>query len=574
MAASTSGATTTKPYDTKYKYTTIKEAYDKIRSGQVSVDYVNLYCVVLDCSTVRTTSGTDRIRNIKVADSTTAEMGYDEGVELLCFCHPDQLEKMPQPDKEGDIVRLHRVKVNEYNGKPQLVGKVCQPFRYPFHYLLYHRDLRPELEAAPNWEFKPYQSSSNNHSWDEERDPDRLRAARALSRSLGGGGHAVAPGGTPPPPSVVKGEGDEEVLTIGSLHELAKGRKFGLTCRVLYVLDSGAKDNITFAVWDGTDVKDHVVSHREPNDEDLWDSFPECKKAFQDDRVEAESKALACLMEQDRPELYYGTALYVRVPHQHREKVLAINPAAGDTWVRFEGLRVVWCLGQAQALYTGESSWRAVDPTPCADGKIAQMVDAARRRAALNVVSTRIPGLVAEDGRHVRLSGSHPPASPTSTKHPGVPYRTLRQVRAMEGLGKVDKHHVCARIIGFQPDEHNQFCKPMKLKGGGRGHVFRLTIRIEDSTGDLDVELFGKDAERVLGQEACDLTRDQDALDRVSERLNHLMGFKEEDGEDVSVWLELCIYNWHSDKARPYEGCKYRVFDTFFLKKELGDQEE
>ena len=75
MAASTSGATTTKPYDTKYKYTTIKEAYDKIRSGEVSVDYVNLYCVVLDCSTVRTTSGTDRIRNIKVADSTTAEMG-------------------------------------------------------------------------------------------------------------------------------------------------------------------------------------------------------------------------------------------------------------------------------------------------------------------------------------------------------------------------------------------------------------------------------------------------------------------------------------------------------------------
>ena len=64
------------------------------------------------------------------------------------------------------------------------------------------------------------------------------------------------------------------------------------------------------------------------------------------------------------------------------------------------------------------------------------------------------------------------------------------------------------------------------------------------------------------------MTRDQDALDRVSERLNHLMGFKEEDGEDVSVWLELCIYNWHSDKARPYEGCKYRVFDTFFLKKE------
>ena len=41
---------------------------------------------------------------------------------------------------------------------------------------------------------------------------------------------------------------------------------------------------------------------------------------------------------------------------------------------------------------------------------------------------------------------------------------------------------------------------------------------------------------------------------------------QEEDGADMSVWLELCIYNWHSDKARPYEGCKYRVFDTFFLK--------
>ena len=104
--ASTSGL------PSRYTYSTLKDAYEKIEGGQAQKLTLNFYCTVLDCSSIRETKGTDMVCNLKVADGTTAEMGFDDGIEMVCFCAPSQQELMPIPNAQGDIIRMHRVVIS------------------------------------------------------------------------------------------------------------------------------------------------------------------------------------------------------------------------------------------------------------------------------------------------------------------------------------------------------------------------------------------------------------------------------------------------------------------------------
>ena len=72
-ASSTAAATASGRASVKYKYQTIKEAYDLVMSSDVQQKVVNLYCVVMECSNIRNTRGTDKVCNLKVADSSTSE---------------------------------------------------------------------------------------------------------------------------------------------------------------------------------------------------------------------------------------------------------------------------------------------------------------------------------------------------------------------------------------------------------------------------------------------------------------------------------------------------------------------
>uniref|UniRef100_S4R7H7 Protection of telomeres protein 1 n=1 Tax=Petromyzon marinus TaxID=7757 RepID=S4R7H7_PETMA len=87
--------------DVSYTYVTI----DKIREGMV----VNVYGAVKFFRPPTFTNGTDHFMILSLVDQSEPE----HGLRCMIFGHPEQL---PQVTRVGDIVRMHRLKVQLYQG--------------------------------------------------------------------------------------------------------------------------------------------------------------------------------------------------------------------------------------------------------------------------------------------------------------------------------------------------------------------------------------------------------------------------------------------------------------------------
>ncbi|XP_061418802.1 protection of telomeres protein 1 isoform X2 [Lethenteron reissneri] len=87
--------------DVSYTYVTI----DKIREGMV----VNVYAAVKFFRPPTSTNGTDHFMILSLVDQSKPE----HGLRCMLFGHPEQL---PQVTRVGDIVRMHRLKVQLYQG--------------------------------------------------------------------------------------------------------------------------------------------------------------------------------------------------------------------------------------------------------------------------------------------------------------------------------------------------------------------------------------------------------------------------------------------------------------------------
>ncbi|QDZ24712.1 telomeric single stranded DNA binding domain-containing protein [Chloropicon primus] len=570
MMGKAAATTTTGPKETRsggsYEYTTIRNAYDAIVHGHKNTVTANLYCTILECSNVRSTKGTDQVVNLKVADATTSEMDYHEGVELLCFSKDES--RMPLPESKGDIIRMHRVTVQEWNGKPQLVGRMSQSNgkAIPFSFLLFRGNRgSSQLQFTEEEDFKPYKISSvKTYSKVVEVDKERIRELRGQGAQLGG--TAVAAAGP---------KSEDYSRTLEGLHEVNASHKVDILCKVVFLRDEGAFGVITFGVWDGTDVKP-VLARDETRDEDkgaLIDAHPEVLDLV-GGRILAQDHpaVVAKLAERVRQgdELKYGSIVLVRVPETLRDAVKYINPDLKHkgSWVQFRQLRTYRVDGQVQALYTRESSWTPEDE----DG---DLVRSAREKAERNLVSTWIPGLVNDDHVHVRERGVSVHDSLTRTRHAGQRYSTIREIVCSEGLRTPSKYHVLARIIGYGPKELEDFCRPKRKKDGTEAFAYSVVVRIEDSTGVLDAQLVDPVASDLFGVTPRDLRRDKEAKDKVASRRDELLGYYDdyEEGKDKdkAQWLELCVFSFF-----PNEGggswANYRLFDTTWKKEEEEEE--
>ena len=262
------GAGTSVPRTSMYEYHTLAAAYDAISSGTAKTVYLNVYARVIECSNVRETRGysQDKMVNLKLADATTARMGYEEGVELLCFCADEAL--LPVPFNPGDVIRLHRVKNGEWLGRLQLIGKLgSQPTakgttrHFPFSFLLFHGGDVAEKGA----DAVPYMQSSETYYFGDE---DKRQLAALASHFNNAGAAQEAPTAPAQAPAATGG-----VKTYTrKISEIAEAA-FDLLCKVLHVEleddeeggEGGAGQHqpqraTTLYVWDGTDARPEPLS--------------------------------------------------------------------------------------------------------------------------------------------------------------------------------------------------------------------------------------------------------------------------------------------------------------------------
>lgn len=103
---------------------TYRSLYDAFQGHRPSL--VNVYAIVTEWTMPRATRGTDYHVVLKVLDPSVASLTTEQNdsytdVSINFFASK---ELLPKPRKVGDIIRVHRLVVKNYNGRTQFVAKI------------------------------------------------------------------------------------------------------------------------------------------------------------------------------------------------------------------------------------------------------------------------------------------------------------------------------------------------------------------------------------------------------------------------------------------------------------------
>lgn len=105
----------------KYEYVSISDALGLAQRCEV----VNLYGIVSQVSQPKRTKGPDFSLGFRLVDSsignTPQDVVYSSGKDLFCNIFMPSIDELPQTHV-GDVVRLHRVKLNTYQGAVQAIN--------------------------------------------------------------------------------------------------------------------------------------------------------------------------------------------------------------------------------------------------------------------------------------------------------------------------------------------------------------------------------------------------------------------------------------------------------------------
>lgn len=481
----------------------------------------NLYAVVVECSVPRPTRGTDMVSNLRLVDPSTAtNPQFPEGLEMLAFS-VDQ-RHLPTLRRPGDIIRLHRVTVSQYNGKPQLIAKIHRAKECSFCLF----DGRPEGSNTP------YQVSSDTYTL-EARDPGIISALRSFGRLL-----ASTPVGS--------------TTYLKRIKDIRAGGFFDIVCRVLSVDDRNPDVAVMF-VWDGTDALPlpFTVDQLDAN---AGEVIPEgaqpdpawlaaCRRAM---HIHGEG------IVSDLPAL--GTALPIIIttpaPVEGKSRGPLVLPSVGS-WVKLRNVRSWVIAGQLQGRYLPNSKW-----APCNADEQALTEDA--QRLKVNNVAGWAP--------------SNPDQWLASTQQV-QPFTSLRTLQIQAGDGVPRKDRCLVNVVRYMPGDVTDFCHTRSHLGlphtdvNQDSWVYLVKLHLQDATGEIDAALFDKDANDFFqGFPAQDYSKSlQDgtpfpACFALQKKMDTLLGLQ--GGQEGGTWIECCIKTYFTDRKRPLSTCQFRIFAT------------
>uniref|UniRef100_A0A6U0FJG1 Protection of telomeres protein 1 n=3 Tax=Ostreococcus mediterraneus TaxID=1486918 RepID=A0A6U0FJG1_9CHLO len=490
--------------------------------------YVNVYGVVSDPTAVAKTRGSDSKMTLKIFDETTSTQGvvYGSADDLgrvpssiqVTFFDSNPYE-LPRP-AEGDIIRIHRLTAQMFNGKPQFIcktGALNGAGTSKSAWCLFHGDGEST---------EPYAQSSQNASVSDGRRINALREYARRAQTL---------------PFMDEFGSKDPDNKLRRICDIKQQEFFDLYCLILDAhFVEGSDGSYVMLVWDGTDApplppsmttalseqrNEMNVDHRDLELESDLDKQQFYAHGFlkngQDELPEKENHAMPRI----------GSAFPI---FMHSSKVeLDEIPNAGE-WVKIRNLNTQVVRGQLQGFVRRETSF-------------------VRNKKAL-------PDLIRQyDERklnNVVAAWGAPHNSPalTVTTHPNMRYSTIREML----LSKPPMRHKLRVVIrGFSPDVE-KMCTPKP--GTASGFQYGVCLRVIDGTDTVDVYVAGEEAERFFHNiTPADLKKDAKTRERVASRLARLT--KHEQLERTAPWIDLCVMQYIVRDAQSAKRC-FQVFGT------------
>lgn len=523
--------------ETSYEYVTLREAWrSRARQNHEGKAYVNVFGVVGEYTAIARTRGSDAKMTLKMYDETTTDVGsamrdgHKESndvpamVQVMFFdANPYEL---PRP-KPGDVIRIHRLTAQMYNGKPQFICKTGALTQGKgtsrTAWCLFHGDGETN---------EPYAQSSQKATVGDGRRVNALREYARRAQTMPFMDEFSARGG------------DDKMRRIC---DIKQKEFFDLYCLILdahYV--EGLDGSIVLLVWDGTDAPplppSLTTALSKVRDDMNYGNYGNNRNANFELESELDKRQFYAhgfmkkqseLPEKENPAMpRIGSAFPIFV---HSSKVEADEmPNAGE-WVKIRNLNTQVVRGQLQGFVRRDTSFvRNKTPPP----ELMRLYDERKLR---NVVA----------------AWGAPENSPalTVTGHPNMRYSTIREML----LTKPPMRHKLRVVIrGFSPTDVSDMCKP-KSEAPNRFH-YVARLRVIDATDEVDVDLCSAQAEQFFHNiTPTDLKTDAKARERIENRLLRLM--KHEEIEKTAPWIDLCVMQYVVRRGDFAKRC-FRVFGT------------
>ena len=537
-----------RPYIGKpYSYSSL---LDVIRyADDLNGSYINFYGVVTEWDAPRQTTN-DLLMTLKLIDPTIVgddQEQFANAIGLLVFAR--QRHQLPQVLKPGDIIRLHRVKVQVYNDRPQLVaslgvgrGSFC----------LFHAD--PPTDTDPHM---PYKTPSQTFHWDE-KETIILAAIRQFAIT-----DIVEKSAASTSNRYLKRLKEVFLDNQGNvqLTKVTYADVVGFVIATVPACEAkGTKHSVVW-IWDATDAPPYPV--RPVLQDQEVSPPPPPQKHQQHQELMEESRCCFPFPEMPIETLQALPCVGTAVPVLFLGNVVDL-PAPGE-WKKFRncGFRVVQ--GQLQGVVTVQSRmlpWRQDD----------WVVKEWDRRANQSTISFWAPPS-ADDWASVVIT----------PHHRDYRFTSLRQIAVEAAVPNAlpAAYRCLVRVLGHYPAQEalQEACLPASAvweAAEGDGYedreqwLFAMQLTVEDGTGvDLNVDVFGREGEtffRDAGIVPQDLSEGGgEAAEGVKQRFSETLAVLTE--QQPPKWLEICLKSYYPEVEEGEEeggrrGVRYRLFDT------------
>ncbi|CAI5746185.1 unnamed protein product [Peronospora destructor] len=471
--------------------------------------YADIYGVVVNVTLPKKTSGRDMVMTVSVTDESCSTRA--EAIQINVF-YPT-IAQMPKIKYVGDIIRFHKVKVQEYQGNIQGLSLP----RVTRHLVLRESDdgKLEQLTCSETWTFEPS---------DLERTRQLQRWAR---KSLAE--DTTLPQGCPQAPKL--------------LTELKSAEGFiDLVVRVLHLDDSEEPTRVI--IWDGS-------GNMAESDRTLL-----CALQEEGATVPANGILKEVIMSSCWSVLRDMGFVDGMLTHWCRFRNLAVGtdePTTGATvpLARNEILR----FREVTSLVLMPEFMPEVQCRLSLTNKLNSDTVNHEQPRALTPVETHLPSQSQRS-----LSDSPVKVITIIPVHvqSNVPVTPLREI--MNSPRTPRKFHCCARVRSIWPSDVEKICKPKPGRSGEFVYTFALTV--EEGCDFLNLIAYGKDAEHFLhGIPPCDLSKSTNSKKLLKNRLGALL--------DAPNAFDWCVKSYTVSLPPPtgHSGgqttaVRYRLFDT------------
>ena len=534
------------------KATTRKEHYVYIDSGRVPDvlnESVNFMGIVVDWEEPRKTKGPDLMMSLKVADFSTHLLGGP--LEVRVFAR--DMQGLPKPKKPGDIIRIHRARVDCYTNPYSEDGATS----YQLVVSMSRREvgcsfmlLDAEAPSDPKKEYEPYKVS-HTHFHLDQRIVRLLDVLRKFSAD--GTWKAFA--------KAAQRKADESTKyrrQIRSVYSRNEGTQFfDLVALVVHVDPKGIDGNPIVWVWDGTNARPY------PPYLDFRNSL---KPKTEIELTQVEKSMYNLYSTMNRIQLDYsqvewtppsfGTIMPIMFWYQPKD----IEYPSQGKWIRIRNCGFAPVDSQVQGYFVPSTRWA---PWTGGEKKLLQAALEDPRGPADGCQEIQYGPLYSETLHNIR------PVTPirdilwsASRFNSNVRMTTAEYFRCKARImaiwpGNDEIRNITIQKSTLDPELIEEDVDP------DDEWVFACRLTLEDPTGYLEADVFGQDGayffSNITSPKNLSLEENKDDLLKLRKYLCEIMGVYDTGSHPLGRWFDICIKMYQPVGApEPH----FRVFDT------------